>query len=310
MSTTLSAAQKSVDTWQALARETTDLTELADLTDETDTAAVAELTHAVDSLAARTAEAELTLYLTGEHDSGSAILTLHAGAGGVDAADWTAMLLRMYTRYAERVGLTARLIDRSDHTEAGLKSATLEIRGENAYGFLRGEHGAHRLVRRSPFNSAGSRETSFAQVEVLPLIESDTEVSLDPRDLRIDTYAAGGAGGQHVNRTESAVRITHLPTGLTASCQSERSQHQNKAAALAVLRGRLSQQKEAATAAQLAASAGGRVSADFGGDAIRSYILDDRRVKDRRTGYETTNPEAVLDGDLTPLIRAYLTRKK
>jgi peptide chain release factor 2 len=220
------------------------------------------------------------------------------------------MLLRMYLRYAERAGYGTTLLEQSAHTEAGVKSATIEIRGPYAYGFLRGEHGAHRLVRRSPFNSAGSRETSFAQVEVLPLVESDTEVALNPKDLKIDTYAAGGAGGQHVNRTESAVRVTHLPTGLTATCQSERSQHQNKAQALAVLRGRLAERLLAAEAAELRSAGGGRVTADFGGDAIRSYVLDDRRVKDRRTGYETRNPEAVLDGDLTPLIRAYLLLAK
>ena len=294
------------DTWAGLAREQRDIVELAGMTDETHAEDAAALEQAMHAYMDRLHAAELLLYLHGPYDAGDAVLTLHSGAGGLDAADWVSMLLRMYLRFAERKGWRAELLEKSENDGGGIKSATLQIQGEYAYGYLRSEHGTHRLVRRSPFNSAGSRETSFAKVEVLPLVVDDGTLIILPEDLRIDTFAAGGAGGQHVNKTESAVRITHIPTGLVASCQNERSQHQNKEQALQMLRAKLLKLREEEREAAERKMRGEVPRADFGGDAIRSYILDDRRVKDRRTGYEEMNPDKVLDGDLMPFIRAYL----
>ncbi len=306
----LAEAKKTVEIWKDLKQEHTDLTELTELTDETDTTALVELRTAVEKFSKQLRIAELTLYLTGEFDQRDMILSVHVGAGGKDAADWANMLLHMYLKYAERKNWQTKIIEKSDAEEAGIKSATIEIKGAYAYGFLKGEKGSHRLVRRSPFNAAASRETSFAQVEILPVIESDDTIELNPNELRIDTYGAGGAGGQHVNRTESAVRITHLPTGLVATSQNERSQHQNRAQALQILRGKLAAKHLAETEIRASELKGEKIKADFGGDAIRSYILDDKRVKDRRTGYETFDPEAVLNGELEPFIRAYLTQKR
>ncbi len=306
----LAEVNKIIETWESLASEHADLTGLVELTDETDTTALGDLRAAVEKFAEQLKEAELTLYLAGEFDQRAALLNIHAGAGGKDAANWADMLLRMYLKYAEQKGWRTKLLEKSEAEEAGIKSATVEVQGSYAYGFLKGEKGAHRLVRRSPFNAAASRETSFAQVEILPVIESDAEVELKPSELRVDTYGAGGAGGQHVNRTESAVRITHLPTGLVATSQNERSQHQNREQALSVLRGKLAEKKIAEAEARASELKGEAIKADFGGDAIRSYILDDKRVKDRRTGYETFDPEAVLNGELEPFIRAYLTQKR
>jgi peptide chain release factor 2 len=305
----LAEAKKTIATWENLATEHADLLELIELTDESDRQAVTELTAAIEQFAKKLNTAELTLYLGGEFDDHDALISIHAGAGGTDAADWAAMVLRMYLRYAEQKGWQTQILEKSESEEAGIKSATIEIKGAHAYGFLKGEKGAHRLVRRSPFNSAASRETSFTQVEILPVIEDDAEIEIRPDELKVDTFCAGGAGGQHVNRTESAVRITHLPTGLVAFCQNERSQHQNREQALTLLRGKLAEKKVSETEARARELRGEAAKADFGGDAIRSYILDDRRVKDRRTGYETFDPEGVLDGDLEPFIRSYLTAK-
>lgn len=306
----LADAKKTIETWATLARDRGDLAGFVDLTDENDTAAVTELTTAIEEFRTRLVAAELTLYLSGEFDDHDAILDIHAGAGGADAADWAEMLLRMYIRYAERSGRHAEIIEKSDAEIAGIKSATLVIRGDHAYGFLKGEKGAHRLVRRSPFNSAASRETSFAKVEVLPDIPDDGEIVIRPDEIEVGTFRSGGSGGQHVNKTESAIRITHLPTGIAVVCQTEKSQHQNRERAMATLRGKLAERKVEEFERRAKELRGEAAVADFGGDAIRSYILDDRRVKDRRTGYETTNPDKVLDGDLEPLIRAYLVREQ
>ena len=250
-------------------------------------------------------KANMQLLCSGPKDAGDAIIEIHAGTGGTDAADFASMLLRMYSRFSERQGWNITLVEESPADPAGIKSAGVVVQGPYAYGYLQWEAGTHRLVRRSPFNAAGSRETSFAKVSVLPKSSSTTDIHIQPADITIDTFCASGAGGQHVNRTESAVRITHTPTGLIASCQSERSQHQNKQRALELLTAKLEaleeEKKEAEKAAGRSSSA-----ADFGGGAIRSYVLDDKRVKDKR-GFECKDPEDVLDGNMLPVISAVMT---
>ncbi|MFH1546452.1 MAG: peptide chain release factor 2 [Patescibacteria group bacterium] len=304
----LANLKKMIETWQNLEAQHADLLELVELTSEDDSKAVEEIRQEAADFEEKLKEAEITLFLSGEFDRNDAILTIHAGAGGVDAADWAAMVLRMYLRFCEKKNWKTEILEKSDGEDDGLKSATVEIRGEFAFGLLKGEKGGHRLVRRSPFNSAHSRETSFAKVEVLPLIKDTNEIEIRNEDLRIDTFCASSAGGQHVNRTESAVRITHLPSGIVVSCQNERSQHQNKEKALEVLRGRLAEKKLEEREAEEAKLRGKTPKADFGGDTIRSYVLDDRRVKDARTGFETFDPEKVLSGEIEEFLRAFLIK--
>jgi peptide chain release factor 2 len=247
---------------------------------------------------------------TGEYDAGDAVVTIQAATGGTDAQDFAEMLLRMYLRWAERRGFAADLIEASPGEEAGLKSATFTNRGDNGYGVLKAERGKHRLVRLSPFDSAHRRHTSFAQVIVAPLLADDAPIELDEADLRIDTYRASGAGGQHVNKTDSAVRITHLPTGIVVQCQNERSQSSNKQTALRILRSRLAELEEEKREAELAKERGEVPDTGFGGNAIRSYVLHPYQlVKDHRTDYETGNTQAVLDGDLDEFVQAYLLAK-
>ncbi len=246
---------------------------------------------------------------TGEYDAGDAVVSLHAGTGGTDAQDWTEMLLRMYLRWAEKRGFPAELVEASPGEEAGLKSATFTVRGENAYGILKAERGVHRLVRLSPFDQAHRRHTAFAQVVVAPLLEDDAKIELDEGDLRIDTYRASGAGGQHVNKTDSAVRITHLPTGIVVQCQNERSQTANKQTALKLLRSRLAELREEEREAELARERGAAQDIGFGSQ-IRSYVLHPYQlVKDLRTEHEVGNIQAVLDGDLDGFIHEYLLAK-
>ena len=246
---------------------------------------------------------------SGEYDAGDALVTLHAGTGGTDAQDWAEILLRMYLRWAQARGFQTELLEASPGEEAGLKSATFSVRGENAYGILKAERGVHRLVRQSPFDQAHRRHTSFAQVIVSPLLSDDVEVDIDESDLRIDTYRASGAGGQHVNKTDSAVRITHLPTGIVVQIQNERSQSSNKQTALRVLKSRLLEQEQERREEELAKERGAAQQADFGSQ-IRSYVLHPYQlVKDHRTDYETGNTQAVLDGDLDDFVREYLLAK-
>jgi peptide chain release factor 2 len=246
---------------------------------------------------------------TGEYDGGDALVTIHAGEGGTDAQDWAEILLRMYLRWAEGRGFQTELLEATPGVEAGLKSATFSVRGENAYGVLKAERGVHRLVRLSPFDSAHRRHTSFAQVIVSPLLADDRDVEMDEADLRIDTYRASGAGGQHVNKTDSAVRITHLPTGIVVQCQNERSQTSNKATALRILRSRLAELQEEEREAELARERGARQDTGFGSQ-IRSYVLHPyQQVKDLRTGQEVGNAQGVLDGDLDEFIHTYLLAK-
>jgi peptide chain release factor 2 len=246
---------------------------------------------------------------TGEYDAGDAVVTIHAGTGGTDAQDWTEMLLRMYLRWAADRGFETELVEASPGEEAGLKSATFTVRGENAYGILKAERGVHRLVRLSPFDQAHRRHTSFAQVIVAPLLPDDAAIEVEENDLRIDTYRASGAGGQHVNKTDSAVRITHLPTGIVVQCQNERSQAANKQTALRILRSRLAELREEEREAELARERGEAQDIGFGSQ-IRSYVLHPYQlVKDHRTNHEAGNAQGVLDGDLDEFIREYLLAK-
>ena len=244
--------------------------------------------------------------LTGEYDSSNAIVTLHAGAGGTESCDWASMLYRMYSRWAEKKGFSLEVLDYLDGDVAGIKGVTFEVEGENAYGYLRSEKGVHRLVRISPFNAAGKRQTSFASCDVIPDIEDDIDIEINEEDLRIDTYRSGGAGGQHVNKTSSAVRITHQPTGIVVQCQNERSQHMNKDKAMQMLKAKLYILKQQE---QLEKASGIRgESKEIGwGSQIRSYVLQPyTMVKDHRTGAEIGNVQDVLDGNLDPFINAYL----
>jgi peptide chain release factor 2 len=242
----------------------------------------------------------------GEYDSGDAVVTIHAGTGGTDAQDWAEMLLRMYLRWAEQRSFESELLEASPGEEYGLKSATFTARGENAYGLFKAERGVHRLVRLSPFDQAHRRHTSFAQVVVSPLLAEDAASEIDEGDLRIDTYRASGAGGQHVNKTDSAVRITHLPTGIVVQCQNERSQTSNKQTALRILKSRLAELEQEQREAELAKERGAVQEADFGSQ-IRSYVLHPYQlVKDHRTDQEAGNTQGVLDGDIDPFVHAYL----
>ncbi|MDO8613941.1 MAG: peptide chain release factor 2, partial [Dehalococcoidia bacterium] len=302
----LADAREQVDVWRGAetkARDTLELLRLAE--SEGDDALAAAVAADVDKLLAEMDTLELTLALSGEYDRRNAILAIHAGAGGTDSQDWTEMLLRMYLRWAEKRDYRTAMLDMTPGEEAGIKSVTIEITGRNAYGYLRAERGVHRLVRLSPYDAAHARHTSFALVEVLPEVESASEVNLDPDDLRIDVFRASSKGGQNVQKNATAVRITHIPSGLTVSCQNERSQHRNKESALKVLEARLLERELAQRAEEKARLKGDHVSAAWG-NQIRSYVLHPyKMVKDHRTGYETSDAEGVLDGELEPLLSAY-----
>ncbi len=252
-------------------------------------------------------QARLSTLLSGEYDNSNAILSFHAGAGGTEAQDWAQMLYRMYTRWAERHGYKYKLLDYLDGEEAGLKSAAIAIEGENAYGYLKSESGIHRLVRISPFDASGRRHTSFAAVEVMPEIPDDVEVNIRPEDLKVDTYRSSGAGGQHVNKTESAIRITHIPTGIIVSCQTERSQHQNRDYAMKMLRSKLIEIKEREHLDKVEDIKGEQMKIEWGSQ-IRSYVfMPYTLAKDHRTGFENGNINAVMDGDIDGFINAYLS---
>jgi peptide chain release factor 2 len=288
--------------WNELRTSVHDIVELAQLGDNSMSG---ELTQQLKSAEETYDDLKQQLKFNGTYDDHDAIVSIHAGAGGTDAQDWSSMLLRMYLRYAEKQGWKAAMVDESPGEEAGIKSATFEVSGAFAYGKLKAEHGVHRLVRLSPFN-AESRETSFAKVEVTPRIDTPEEVEIDEKDLRIDVYRSGGHGGQSVNTTDSAVRITHLPTGLVVAIQNERSQLQNKETALTILRGKLAQLQLEQHAEQVSELKGPNEQAAWG-NQIRSYVLHPyKQVKDLRTGHTGTDPDDVLDGNLDPFIDAYL----
>jgi peptide chain release factor 2 len=283
------------------------LLELADEADDADTRS--EVAEKLDAASDELAEVELRRLLGGEHDASNAIVSINAGAGGTDACDWAEMLVRMYMRWAERRGYRCEVMDLQPGDEAGVRSATFTVAGEYAYGYLKVEEGVHRLVRISPFDSQARRHTAFASVGVFPEIDDAIEVEIDEKDLRIDTYRASGAGGQHVNKTDSAVRMTHLPTGIVVQCQNERSQHKNRSAAIKILRARLYEHERQKRDAELAELRGEQRQIDFGSQ-IRSYTLHpQQRVKDHRTDVEAGNVDAILDGDLERFIRASLVHK-
>lgn len=251
-------------------------------------------------------ELRIQTLLSGEHDTCNAIVTLHAGAGGTESCDWANMLYRMYTRWAEQRGFSVKVLDYVDGDIVGIKGITFEVSGENAYGYLKSEKGVHRLVRISPFNSAGKRQTSFASCDVIPDLEDDLDIEIDEDELKIDTYRASGAGGQHVNKTSSAIRITHLPTGIVVQCQNERSQHHNREKAMQMLKAKLTLLKEQEQEEKVSDIRGEIKEIGFG-NQIRSYVMQPYRlVKDHRTNVESGNVTAVLDGDLDPFINAYL----
>lgn len=284
--------------------ELTDLLELA--VAEGETALFAEIQSGIRNLENSVETLELTTMLNGPYDQNNVYLTIHPGAGGTESQDWADMLLRMYVRWAERHGFKVEFLDLLDGDEAGIKSATLFISGKNAFGYLRSEKGVHRLVRISPFDASGRRHTSFSSVDIVPDIEDEIEIEIRPEDLKIDTYRSSGAGGQHVNKTESAIRITHLPTGIVVACQNERSQFQNKDRAMKMLKAKLyehTQQEQAAKMAQIK----GEYTEIAWGNQIRSYVFCPyTMVKDHRTEAETGNVQAVMDGDLDLFIQAYL----
>ncbi|HIC89022.1 MAG TPA: peptide chain release factor 2, partial [Anaerolineae bacterium] len=306
----LSDLKDEVNTWNELTQRVGDALELLELVEtEGDNAIIAEIEEEANALASELDRREIALALSGKHDRGDAILAIHAGAGGTEAQDWAEMLLRMYLRWAERHGYETEITDRTVGDEAGIKSVTVEVHGPWAYGYLKSERGVHRLVRLSPFDAARRRHTSFALVEVMPLLEDDIEVDVNPDDLRIDVYRASTAGGQHMQKNATAVRIMHLPTGIVVQCQNERSQFQNKERAMRILRGKLyelERQKREAEAAQLK---GEHVEMGWG-NQIRSYVLQPyQMVKDLRTGVEVGNPQAVLDGDLDRFMIAWLKQQ-
>ena len=255
-------------------------------------------------------ELRIGTLLTGEYDRNDAIMSIHAGAGGTESCDWASMLYRMYTRWAEKKGFTVEVLDYLEGDVAGIKGVTFEVRGENAYGYLRSEKGVHRLVRISPFNAAGKRQTSFVSCDVIPDIEDEIEIEINEDDLRIDTYRSSGAGGQHINKTSSAVRITHLPTGIVVQCQNERSQHMNKDKAMQMLKAKLYLIKQQEQADKVSDIRGEIKEIGFGSQ-IRSYVMQPYTlVKDHRTNAEISNIGAVMDGNIDPFINAYLSEKK
>ena len=302
----LSRLQEEVDGWRALQQRVEDAEELASLGDED---MRAELETEEKNLREEIDRRETQMLLSGPYDREGAILAIHAGAGGTDSQDWVEMLQRMYLRWTETHDYDAQVIDQSEGEEAGIKSTTVVIEGNFAYGYLSAEKGVHRLVRLSPFDSANRRHTSFALVEVLPQVKTDSEVEINSSDLRIDTYRSAGAGGQNVQKNETAVRITHIPTGVVVTCQNERSQTQNKENAMKVLRARLLDLMEQDQAKELAEIKGAHIKAEWGSQ-IRSYVLHPyQMVKDHRTGYEEGNASSVLDGDIDLFIDSYLRSK-
>ncbi len=299
----LAALHEQVDDWQRLQQRINDALELAQLDDES---LRSDLESEVEALEAEVQQRELKVMLSGKYDPGNALLAINAGAGGTDSQDWAAMLMRMYLRWCELHNYETEILDMTEGEEAGIKSVTIAVNGPYAYGYLRSEKGVHRLVRLSPFDAAHRRHTSFAQVEVMPQVEDDDEIEINPNDLRIDTYRSAGAGGQNVQKNDTAVRITHLPTGIVVTCQNERSQMQNRENAMRVLRARLLEIKREEQERQLAELRGEYVKAEWGSQ-IRSYVLHPyQMVKDHRTEYEVGNAQGVLNGDLDGFIEAYL----
>ena len=302
---TRSRLEQDIQLDSRLVRDVVDLKALAELAEEGEDV-LPELTAEVEKLEQEAQHTEIRMLLSGEHDHSNAIVTIHPGAGGVESQDWAEMLIRMYLRWSERSGYTTKMLDYQPGDEAGIKSATFLVEGDFAYGYLSSESGVHRLVRISPFGAMGKRQTSFASVFVYPQLDDTIDIQIDEKDLRIDTYRSSGAGGQHVNVTDSAVRITHLPTGIVVSCQNERSQIRNREMARQVLRARLYELELSKKRQQLQAVEDAKLDIGWGSQ-IRSYVLHPyRMVKDHRTKYETSNADRVLDGDIEDFIYKYL----
>lgn len=301
------ALEAEIDGFQALSQQYEDIETLIEMGyEEEDESLIADIEEELHTFEEQFEKLRISTLLTGEYDESNAILSLHAGAGGTEACDWVNMLLRMYSKWADSRGFQTELLDYVDGDETGYKSVTMQINGENAYGYLRSEHGVHRLVRISPFNAAGKRQTTFAACDVMPDIEADLDVEINPDDLRIDFYRSSGAGGQHINKTSSAVRITHNPTGIVVQCQNERSQHMNKDKAMKMLKARLYLLKKAENE-QKVSGIRGDVKENGWGSQIRSYVMHPYSlVKDHRTQEETANVNAVMDGGIDRFINAYL----
>ncbi len=297
--------KKVVSKWREVEKGVADTGELLALAEE-DASLEPEVESEVAAVAAHLEELELEVAFSSEYDARNTILSIHAGAGGTESQDWVEILMRMYLRWAERHGYAAEILDTTPGDEAGIKSVTLSISGDYAYGYLKSEHGVHRLVRLSPFDADHARHTSFALVEVMPEAEADIDVRIGPDDLKVDVFRSSGPGGQHMQKTSTAVRLTHLPTGLVVTCQSERSQHQNKEIALRILQSRLLEMELARKLEERAKLKGKRISAGWG-NQIRSYVLHPyKMVKDHRTDYQTSDTTAVLDGELDGFVQSYL----
>lgn len=303
----LSAVKDSLERYNALSAQYEDMQILWQMgTEDSDESVYDDVNVSLKEIARAIEELELEQMLSGKYDANNAILTLHAGAGGTEAQDWTQMLLRMYVRWAERRNYKVETMDLLPGDEAGVKSATLMISGHNAYGYLKAEKGVHRLVRISPFDANARRHTSFAACDIMPEIDDTVEININPADLRVDTYRASGAGGQHINKTDSAVRMTHIPTGVVAQCQNQRSQIQNREQCMKLLRAKLFELEQKKQAAEKAEMAGDYQAIEWGSQ-IRSYVFHPyNMVKDHRTNEETGNTQAVMDGELDPFIEAYL----
>lgn len=306
----LKALQDSVEQIEELYTNYEDMELLIEMSEEdSDEETIKGIEEELDRFSEEFEELRIQTLLTGEYDSAGAIVTIHAGAGGTESCDWAGMLYRMYTRWAEKKGFSLEILDYLDGDVAGVKGVTFEVAGENAYGYLRSEKGVHRLVRISPFNAAGKRQTSFASCDVIPDIEDDIDIEINEDELRIDTYRSGGAGGQHVNKTSSAVRITHLPTGIVVQCQNERSQHMNKDKAMQMLKAKLYLLRQQEQAEKVSDIRGETKDIGFG-NQIRSYVMQPyTMVKDHRTNVETSNVNAVMDGNIDCFINAYLSAK-
>ncbi len=307
MTKELKSLKQDVQTYDELASKAEDIETMIEMGyEENDASLIPEIEEMLDDFEQSLEEIRMKTLLSGEFDADNAVVTLHPGAGGTEACDWTSMLYRMYTRWAAAKGYAVEVLDYQDGDEAGIKSVTFQVSGENAYGFLKSEKGVHRLVRMSPFNAAGKRQTSFAACDVVPDLEEDLDVEINDEDLKIDTYRASGAGGQHINKTSSAVRITHIPTGIVVQCQNERSQFMNKDKALKILKSKLYLLKVEENRAR-ADEIRGEVTDIAWGNQIRSYFMQPYQlVKDLRTNEETANVDAVLDGDIDRFINAYL----
>ena len=300
-----------VDTYRALEQQYEDIQVMIQMGyEENDSSLIPEIEEMLEQFKETLENMRMKLLLSGEYDSNNAILRLNAGAGGTESCDWCSILYRMYCRWAESKGFKAHVLDFLDGEEAGIKSVTVQIDGENAYGYLRSEHGVHRLVRISPFNSAGKRQTSFVSCDVMPNIEEDIDIEVNPDDIRVDTYRSSGAGGQHINKTSSAIRVTHIPTGMVVECQNERSQFQNKDKALEVLRSRLLAQKQKEQQDAINANRAGQVGTGDRSEKIRTYNFPQDRCTDHRIGLTVHNLDKIMDGNLDEIIDALATHEQ